>query len=252
MLKRIGGIFLVVVAAVAVFAMMNINGRQADPRDYFSDPQTVALAEAMQAGDTTRMEELVAVGADPNAAGKDGMTLLEWDIWREAHIAYRELLKLGADPNAIGWANGTAMHLAAGYTNDSYLEVLVAAGGDVDVTDRRMERSPIFSALMSRRPDTIRFLIDHGADLDLADRNGVTPLHLAASINDFDHVLMFLRLGADPLATDDIGTSFQTSIFSSDPNLLNMSALRARESIIAFLEAEGIPLDPKARSQPSE
>lgn len=247
MLKRIGWGFLGFIAAVAVFAMLNINGRHADPRDHFTDPQTVALAQAMLKGDTGLMAELVGAGADPNAMGKDGMTLLEWDIWREGHIAYRELLQLGADPNAIGWANGTAMHLAAQYSNDSYLEVLVAAGGDVNVVDRRMARSPIFSALMSRRPDTIRFLIDHGADLELADRHGVTPLQLAANINDFDHVLMFLQLGADPQATDDSGTAFQSSIFSSDPKLLNMSALRAREAIIAFLEAEGIPLDPKAR-----
>ncbi len=250
MWKRIGGVFLGVVVVVAIFAMLNINGRQVDPRDYFSDPQTVALAEAMLAGDTGRMTELVAAGADPNASGKDGMTLLEWDIWREAYVAYRELLRLGADPNAIGWANGTAVHLAAQYSNDSYLEVLAAAGGDVDVTDRRMERSPIFSALMSRREDNVRFLIEHGANFDLPDRNGVTPLQLAASINDFDHVLMFLQLGADPLATDKTGASFQTSIFRSNPKLLNTSALRAREAIIAFLEAKGIPLDPKARSQP--
>lgn len=246
MLRRIGGLFLIILVSVAVLAMLTINGRQVDPREYFSDPQSVALAEAMLAGDTALMAELVDAGADPNASGTDGMTLLEWDIWREGRVALRELLKLGANPNAIGWHNGNAMHLAAQYQNDSYLELLVDAGGDVDATDRRMERSPIFSALTARRPDNVGFLIEQGADLDLADRNGVTPLQLAALINDFDHVLMFLHLGANPLATDNIGTTFQASIFSSDPELLNMSALRAREAIIAFLEAEGIPLDPRA------
>lgn len=247
MWKRIGGIFLVGVAAVAILAMLNINGHRADPRDYFSDPQTLTLAEAMQAGETGKMAELIAAGADPNARGKGGITLLEWDISREAHVAYRELLKLGADPNAVGWENSTAMHLAAQYFNDSYLKVLVAAGGNVNVRDQRMGRSPIFSALMSRRADNIAFLIEHGADLDLADRNGVRPLQLAARINDFDHVLMFLELGADPLVTDDTGTTFQTSIFRSDPKLLNGSAQKARDAIIAFLEAKGVPLDPKAR-----
>lgn len=246
-MKRIGSIFLAIVVLVVVGTLMTMNGRQLDPKEYFSDPQTIALAEAMLSGDSGRMEELVAKGADPNARGKDGITLAEWEILREGHTALRTLVRLGADPGAPGWDNSTAMHLAAQYQNDSYLKLLVEAGGDVNTADGKMARSPIFNALMARRPDNVRFLLDHGAALDLADRNGVTPLQLAARINDFDHVLDFLQRGADPLASDRSGATFQSAIFSSDPKLLHGGALAARNGIIAFLEAEGIPLDPKAK-----
>ncbi|WEK03425.1 MAG: ankyrin repeat domain-containing protein [Candidatus Devosia phytovorans] len=246
-MKRIGTIFLAILLMVIVVGMLTANGRQVDPEEYFADPQTIALAEAMLSGDTSRMEELVGAGADPNARGTDGMSLAEWEIMREGRSALRTLLRLGADPAAPGWHGGTAMHLAAQYQNDSYLRLLVEVGGDVDAADGRMARSPIFNALMARRPDNVRFLLEHGATLDFADRNGVTPLQLAARINDFDHVLQFLQFGADPLASDRGGATFQSAIFSSDPDLLHPGALAARNGIIAFLEAEGIPLDPKAR-----
>lgn len=247
MLKRIGVIFLVVTLALVGIAMFNINGRQVDPKEYFSDPQTIALAEAMMAGDTGKMAELVAQGADPNARGMDGMSLLEWEMLRDGHSAMRELLRLGADPNLLGWHDSTPMHLAAQYLNETYLKLMLEHGGDADVVDGKMGRTPIFSALSSRRPDNIRLLLDNGATLDFADRDGIRPLKLAASINDFQHVLDFLRRGAEPRAVDNIGTTFQTSLFRSDPALLNVDALAARNAIIAFLEAEGIPLDPNAR-----
>lgn len=247
MLKRIGIVFLTIVAAVAGLAMLTINGRHADPKEYFSDPQVIALAEAMLVGDTAKMAELVAEGADPNARGKDSMSLLEWEMLRDGHGAMRELLRLGADPNMLGWHDGTPMHLAAKYRNETYLKQMLEHGGNVDAVDGRMGRTPIFDALSARRPDNIRLLLDNGATLDFADRNGVRPLKLASSINDFDHTLDFLRRGADPRAVDDIGSTFQTSLFRTDPAILNVSALAARNAIIAFLEAEGIPLDPKAR-----
>lgn len=247
MLKRIGGIFLVIVVALIGFALLTMNGRHADPREYFSDPQVIALAEAMLAGDTARMAEIVAQGADPNARGVDSMSLLEWEILREGHSAMRELLRLGADPNLIGWHGGTPIHLAAQYQNDRYLKLMLEHGGDVDAVDGKMGRTPIFAALTARRPDNVRFLLENGATLDFADRNGVRPLKLAASINDFGHTLEFLQRGADPRAVDDIGSTFQSSIFRTDPAILNGSALAARNAIIAFLEAEGIALDPRAR-----
>lgn len=245
-LKRIGLFAMLIVAAVVVAVLFGLNGRQVNAEDTFSDPQAIALAEAMMDGDVAEMGRLVAAGADPNASGKDGMTLLEWEILREGYTGFLELLRLGADPTAIGWGGGTAMHLAAMYQSKLYLKALVAEGQAVDVVDGRMERSPLYSALMSNRQDNVDFLLENGASLAFTDRNGETPLHVAAAINDYHNTLRFLQLGADPLAVDRSGSTFQPGIFKSRPDLLTVTARADRDRIIAFLRARDIPLDPSA------
>jgi len=139
------------------------------------------------------------------------------------------------------------MHAAAQYQSTDYLELLIEAGGDVDLADSRLERSPLFAALMARRDDNVRVLLDHGASLEFTDREEVTPRQLAAGINDVYHVWDFMQRGADPLATDASGNTFQSYIFSSDPKVLNAAALSDRSRIIGFLQSRRIPLDPKAR-----
>lgn len=245
-LKRLGLFAGLAIAALMIFAMFGMNGRKLVAEDTFSDPQSIALANAMMEGDVEEMDRLVSEGADPNGTGRDGMTLLEWEILREGHTGFRELLRLGADPSAIGWGGETAMHIAAMYSNPIYLKALIAKGVPVDVVDGKMERTPLFSALMSNRQDNIDFLLEHGASLAFADRNGETPLHVAAAINDFHNTLRFLQLGADPLAENRLGSTFQRGIFKSRPDLLNVSAKADRDRIVAFLWERNIPLDPTA------
>jgi ankyrin repeat protein len=122
----------------------------------------------------------------------------------------------------------------------------VSLGGDVNAIDGKMESTPIYAALMANRQDNVEFLLANGARLDVTDRSGDTPLHVAALINDFDNVLRFLELGADPLAVDAQGHTFQQAIFWSDPDRLNVPASAKRNQIIAFLNARNIPLDAKA------
>ena len=46
--------------------------------DFFTDPQVIALCDAIAANDVARMKERIAAGADVNARGKDSMTPLLW------------------------------------------------------------------------------------------------------------------------------------------------------------------------------
>lgn len=246
MSRKIILLLVALVAGAAVLAAVTFNGRDAAADDTFFDPQTIALANAVKAGDEEEMARLVDAGANPNAQGKDGMTLLQWEILREGFKGIRPLVRLGADPSAIGMGGDTAMHLAARYRSNLYLKELVALGGDVNAVDGNMGGTPIYAALMANRQDNVDFLLANGARLDVADRSGDTPLHVAAAINDFDNVMRFLELGADPFATDKSGTTFQRLIFVTEPSRLNFNASRRRADIIAFLKAKNIPLDPLA------
>mgnify|MGYP000710614868 CR=1 FL=1 len=44
------------------------------------------------------MSREVANGADSNARGKDGMSLIEWEMLRGGILVLRDLLRLGATP----------------------------------------------------------------------------------------------------------------------------------------------------------
>lgn len=51
----------------------------------------------------------------------------------------------------------------------------------------------------------VRFLLQRGANVNLADRSGRTPLHLAASKGYLDLILTLLDKGADVEARDGLG-----------------------------------------------
>lgn len=237
------GAVLVGAAALALFSQ---NGRGADPAEFFSDPDQVAVAAAMTEGDTQRISELVQAGANLGALGRDGMTLLQWEMLRNGMTGFRELLHLGADPNQIGHNGETPLHTAARFGSTSYIERLLDNGGSPNAPDS-IGRSPIFSALRTERQDNIDLLLERDANLDHADRNGMTPLMLAAAVNDYHNVRLFLEHGADPLKRDRLGDDFQDMLFKGqDRALLHGQANRELDAIIVFLAKHDIAVNPAA------
>src|SRR5438046_4534393 len=80
--------------------------------------------------------------------------------------------------SAYGADNGAL--LAAAERGDAQ-EVgrLLAAGADLNVTNRSGE-VPLHLAAVSGSKDVAQLLIDRGADVNAQDRGGFTPLHMAA------------------------------------------------------------------------
>ncbi len=93
-------------------------------------------------------------------------------------------------------ASGKLMVMSAvqGKTDD--VKLFVAAGVPVDFEDQ--QRTALASAIMYRHLDLARFLIDAGADVNLADSNNATPLfHAAGNCDAADVVRALLDAGAD-------------------------------------------------------
>ncbi len=227
-----------------VACTQNAGARQGhDMSQQFEDPGAAALAEAAAAGDAATLKRLVADGANPDATSVRGSTLLQTAMLRGDRRGFELLLDAGADP-AAGASNGdTAMHLAAAMDDTRWMRTLLDRGVSPDVPNTRNGETPLFTALEAKRDENIRFLLEHGANVEATDAHGATLLHQAARINSSAWVVRFLEAGVDPTARDRVGATFQPSFFRTDAGILSAEARRNRDTVRAWLTERRIPVE---------
>lgn len=214
-----------------------------DTAKTFHDSASAVLADAVKAGDAARIKELVAGGANPNAQGEKGLTMLQWSMLNQSHDGFDALLAAGADP-ARGNDDGvTAVHLAAMADTERYLRKLLDKGASPDTPNTVTGATPLMAALMAERADNADLLLKAGAKVAAADRQGNTALHLAAKINETGRVLQLLEAGADPNAKNAQGVTFQRYLFMTPETSLNQKSKREREQVREWLEAHNIEVE---------
>jgi uncharacterized protein len=113
------------------------------------------------------------------------------------------------DPEVVGLFVG-----AASQGNLREVRAYLDAGVDIDAPSPRHQRQPtaLMAAIEGVHPDTARFLIARGADLDVPNSRGVTPLlltiRMARRQPGYDRLAAeLLRKGANPNASDVSGWS---------------------------------------------
>lgn len=112
----------------------------------------------------------------------------------QGQAAVRELLARGADPNAKRNGSGeTPLH----WVEDAEIAgLLIEAGADANVRDEQGE-TPLHAAVRRQKDDAlIARLVAGGADVSARDALGNTPLHTAAWWGKDSTVRTLLRLGA--------------------------------------------------------
>jgi uncharacterized protein len=224
-------------------AMMSAAAEQAvDVNQIFTDSAIARLAEAAARGDRRRIAEL-APTVDLAAQGDDGVTLLQWALLNKSPEGLEALLEAGANPNQAGLDGDTVVHLAAMANDDRYLKILLAKGADPNIGHGDTGATPLRSALMGERVEQFRELLAAGADPDRADRMGNTPLHVAGQINEPARALDLLKAGADPMARNLQGATFQRYLFMTRVDLLNVETRRDREAVQTWLTEHGITVE---------
>jgi ankyrin repeat protein len=103
-----------------------------------------------------------------------------------------------------GW---TALHLAAAFGTPQAVGLLIERGARVNAVSRNPQHNhPLHAALaLGRNPETVRRLLDHGADANAPQAGGFTPIFSAAASNRRDLAQMLLASGADPHPTSEFG-----------------------------------------------
>ena len=216
----------------------DINGRNRDGN--------TALHLAVFLGRAETADLLLKNGADVNSKNDDGATppdlfAVPWEMTRfmsgplgielereqvEAGKAkIREILSADdrfrvetlpnpQDDSKNLWAAARAGDLEA-------IKHYIKEGGDVNALDQIFQISAMSWSVLHGQTDAVRFLIENGADVNIKNADGSTPLHSAAFLGKSDIAKLLLENGADAQArnnddatpTDALSLNWETTVF---------------------------------------
>ncbi|HEX5480601.1 MAG TPA: ankyrin repeat domain-containing protein [Dehalococcoidia bacterium] len=121
----------------------------------------------------------------------------------------------------------TALHLASYYGAPDTARWLLENGADVNaMTENFLENMPIHAAAAGRHIDICALLLERSADVNARQHGGFTPLHTPAQHGDRAMVELFLERGADPEAKTDEGKT-PADIASGQGNIEIAALIRA-------------------------
>ncbi len=184
---------------------------------------------------------LVEAGADVNGLEKDRRvnakgevhwfvkSPLEEVVGQNLEIV-RYLIAKGAKVNEKLTDGRTVIFLPAYEGDLGTLEVLIAAGGDVNAVDD-IGYTPLKHAVMGRKPEAIRLLVARGAKVNQAPTKvnvGETALHVAIASGFPDIVQLLIELKANPNAKAE---------YSGTP--LELARKGDQDDVVAMLKAAG-------------
>ena len=94
------------------------------------------------------------------------------------------LLAAGARLDSVDYEGNTPLHKAADWDCVEALARLLAAGAEIDAVNRHGHTALMQAVVGNRCPDTVKFLLDEGADMDrVNEQEGKTAYELAVWFN---------------------------------------------------------------------
>lgn len=184
------------------------------PIDQTDQLGRTALMEAASAGALTAVDELIVHGANVNAADRAGFTALQLAAQSQHAAVVRRLLRADAQVNTTNRWQQTALWLVSWQTRQSNTQVahsLVAAGAEVNLADEH-GNTPMHMAARAGRNRMVAYLLQAGAQVDPRNQRGQTPLYLAVIGNHLRSARLLLRHGADPNISADKRSALEMAL----------------------------------------
>lgn len=182
---------------LALVTLLALNGCGAP------DEPNVSLYAALKRGDIDQLERHIHWGTDVDAPLPGGSYPLHESARLGRIVVLKMLLKQGVQLEPRDSAGRTPLELALLNGRTQAAEVLIEAGAAFDPSALLL--------LIARKNisdrDVVRFLKRNGADIDIRDPAGNTPLLIAADHGNHRLIHHLLEYGADVNARNDAGES---------------------------------------------
>jgi ankyrin repeat protein len=182
------------------------------------------MSLAAEVGNTEMLKLLLEIGADADSPNPDGQTAL-LAVARTGNVkAAQLLLNEGATVDAREkWGGQTALMWASARRHPEMMQLLISKGADVNARsiDRNYQRhvtaegrpksldsgglTPLLYAARENCVACVDVLLENGADIDLPDPDGVSPLHVAIMNANWDLARQLILAGADVNQWDIFG-----------------------------------------------
>ena len=159
-------------------------------------PAADSLFQAIQRADTAAIKSLLDKGLSADTVDADGIPALMVATLFAGPDCMKLLLDRGANPNLATGNGATALMWAMPDLEKARL--LIARGAEVNARSTNLGRTPfLIAAGMPSSVETLRFLLEKGADLRAKDRGGEHALGFAARLADVEVVRFLVEKGFD-------------------------------------------------------
>ena len=155
---------------------------------------------AVQAGSLDCLKMLVQNCADVLTKDHDGLTPLNFAV----DGGPKECIKVLAETEDV---NGRTLlnRLAETDQTDLISSLIIKADVDLNVKNRN-GMTPLHCAARAGHYECMKLLLNHDADVELQDEEGRTPLHYVVQANDSECLILLLHhIGPDPNSVDRQG-----------------------------------------------
>ena len=188
------------------------------------DRPSIALYLAVQRGDLDQLERHIFWKTDINAVLPNGHYPLHVAAEKGRVVMVRTLLKHGAEVNQATADGDTPVDVALLAGRTRLAELLISQGAQLDATKLLLKAAQV--GVTNR--DVVHFLIDSGADTEVQNEEGDTPLLVAIRQDNHRLATHLVNRGADINAATGDGSS-----------ALSLARKLEMPELISLLERQG-------------
>ena len=173
-----------------------------------NNESVTALMFTCRKGNTDIINVLLNAGADPNIADMNGKTWVHHAVTSDcSKEIVQSVIDLGADVNTTNNRNVTALMEACKEGNLDTIKTLLNAGADPNIADIDGHTWIHYAIIADNSKETVQSIVSLGADVNTTNNHSITALMIACMKGNIDAVDVLLHAGADPnIADTDVET----------------------------------------------
>ncbi len=183
------GKWLLFVTLILIMSISNANSFD----DFF---------KAISIGDVKGVTQLLNRGMDPNLVNENGQTALTLSVLQgQTQVALTLIKAKGIDVDERNSHEETPLMLAALNGDVKVIQALISADAELNKTGW----TPLHYAASKGQLKAIEILLENSAYIDAESPNQTTPLMMAAGYGTPDSVKLLIEAGADPRLLNEKG-----------------------------------------------